>query len=84
MMILINLGPYHNFIDVGFMEKKNLQAKGFKGFGVSKTNGKLMFMYHIVERFEVGLQCCMVRENFYVYTLKEHPHIILGFIHTNY
>jgi len=92
VMILIYLGAYHNFIDEGFMEKKNLKAKGFEGFKVSNANGKLTRMDHIVERFRVRLQRYTIRENLYVYPMNGHPHIILGLqwlfelgdIHKNY
>ena len=92
VMVLIDLGASHNFIDAGFVEKKNIKAKGFEGFKVSNANGELTLVDHIVERFGVRLQSCTVRENFYVFPLKGHPHIILGVqwlfdlgdIHTNY
>jgi len=91
VMVLIDPGASHNFIDAGFVEK-NLKTKGFKGFKVSNVNGKLMLVDHIIERFVVRLQSYTVKENFYVYPLKGHPHIILGVqwlfdlsdIHTNY
>lgn len=35
-------------------------------------------MDQILEIFRVRLQSYIVRENFYVYPLKGHPHIILG------
>jgi len=74
------------------MEKKNMNTKGFKGFGVFNANKKLTFVDHIIQRFGVRLKNCTMRENFYVYPLKGHPHIILGVkwlfdlgdIHTNY
>lgn len=74
------------------MEKKNLKDKGFEGFRISNAKGKLTLVDHIIERFGIRLQSCTMRENFYVYPLKGHPHIILGVqwlfdlsdIHTNY
>jgi len=91
-MVLINLGASHNFINVGFAEKKNLKTKGFEGFKVSNANGKLTLVDHIVEIFGVRLHIYTVRENFYIYPLKVHTHIILGvqwlfdlgYTHTNY
>lgn len=92
VMILIDPRASHNFIDAGFAKRKNLKTKGFEGFMVSNTNGKLTLVDHIVERFGVRLHSCKVREDFYIYPLKGHPHIILGMqwlfelgdIHTNY
>lgn len=92
MIVLIDPGASHNFVDVGFVEKKNLKAKGFEGFKVSNAHGKLTLVDRIVERFDVRLQSCTMREDFYIYPLKGHPYIILGVqwlfdfgdIHTNY
>lgn len=92
VMMFIDLGASHNFIDDGVMEKKGLRTKDFEGFRVSNTNGKLTLVNHIVERLGVRLQSCVVCENFYLYPLKGHPHLILGVqwlfdlgdIHTNY
>lgn len=57
VMVLINLGESHNFIDASFVEKKNPNAKGFN------ANKKLMLMDHIIERYEVRLKSCTVRQN---------------------
>jgi len=73
VMVLIDPEASPNIIDEGFMEKKNLNTKGFEGFRVSNANGKLTLMDQIVERFGVRLQNCKVREKFYVYPLKGHP-----------
>jgi len=91
-MVLINFGASQNFIDEGFVEKKDINTKGFKGFKVSNANGKLTLVYQIVEVFGVRIQSYIVGEDFYIYPLKGHPHIILGVqllfefgdIHTNY
>lgn len=91
-MVLTDLGATHNFIDEGFVEKKGLKTTGFEGFRVSNANWKLMLVDQIVERFGVRFQRYTVRENFYVYPLDGHPHIIFGVqwlfesgdIHTNY
>lgn len=91
-MVLIDLGASHDFIDPRFVEKKNLKTKGFERFRVFNVNEKLTLVDHIVKRFGVRLQNCMVREDFYIYPLKGHPHIIIGVqwlfdlgdIHTNY
>lgn len=64
-MVLIDPGYSHNFIDASFAEKKNMKAKGFDGFRVSNTNGKLTLVNHIVETFGVILQSFTVREDFY-------------------
>lgn len=92
VMVLIDTVASHNFIDARFTESKNLKTKGFEGFQVSNTNGKLTLVNHIVERFGVCLESYTTREDFYLYPLKGHPHIILGvkwlfdlgYIHTNY
>lgn len=60
------------------MEKKGLRTKGFNGFRVSNANGKLILVDHLVEQFGVRLQICMFREDFYLYPLQGHPHIIMG------
>lgn len=91
-MVLIDPRSCHNFIDVDYVEKKNMKTKGFEGFKISNSNGKLTLMDHIIERFGVRLHIYTMMENFYVYPLKGHPHIILGVqwlfnlgdIHTNY
>jgi len=75
-MVLINLGVSQNFIDEDFVEKKNLKTKGFEGFIVFNANGKLTLVDHIIERFGVRLQSYTMRKKFYIYPLKEHPHII--------
>ena len=54
-MILIDPREYYNFIDEGFIEKNNMNTKGFKGFKISNANGKLTLVDHIVEKFEVRL-----------------------------
>lgn len=51
VMVLIDLGASHNFIDTGFAERKDLKIKGFEGFRVSNANGKLTLVDHLVERF---------------------------------
>lgn len=92
VMVMIDPGALHNFIDIHFAESKDLKTKGFEGFRVSNANGKLTLVDWVVERLGVKLQGCVVRENFYLYTLMGHPHIILGVqwlfelgdIHTNY
>lgn len=55
VMVFIDLGASHNFIDAIFVEKKNLKVKGFEGFRVSNANGKLILVDHIMERFRVHL-----------------------------
>lgn len=92
VMVLIDPGASHNFIDVGFVEKKGMRTEAFQGFRVSNANGELTLVDHIVERFGVRLQSCVVQEDFYLYPLKGHPYTILGVqwlfdlgdIHTNY
>jgi len=92
VMVLIDLGTSYNFVDASFVEKKRMRTKAFEGFRVSNANGELTLVDHIVEWFGVRLQSCVVREEFYLYPLKGHPHIILGVqwlfdlgdIHTNY
>ena len=49
VMVLIDPRASHNFIYKGFVEKKGLRTKGFEGFRVSNTNGKLTLVDHIVE-----------------------------------
>lgn len=71
VMLLIDPGASHNFIDASSAEK-NLKTKGFEGFKVSNANGKLTLVDHIIERFGVRLQSSTVRENFYIYPLKGH------------
>lgn len=59
---------------------------------MSNTNGKLTLVDKIVEPLEVRLQSYTMEENFYIYLLKGHSHIIMGVqwlfelgdIHTNY
>lgn len=77
-MVLIDPGASHNFIDDGFVERKGLKTQALEGFKVSNANGKLTLVNHIVERFSVRLQSCVVQEDFYLYPLKGHPHMILG------
>lgn len=78
VMVLIDPRASHNFIDEGFVEKKGLKTKWFKRFRVSNTNGKLILVDQIMERFRVILQSYIMREDFYIYPLKRHPHIIFG------
>lgn len=78
VMVFIDPRVSHNFIHVGFVERKNMKAIGVEGFRVSNANGELMLVDHIVERFGIRLLSCTVREEFYIYPLKGHPHIILG------
>lgn len=77
VMVLIDPKASYNFIDEGFREK-NLKTKGFEGFRVYNANGKLTLVDHIVKRFGLRLQSYTMRENFYVYPFKGHPHNILG------
>lgn len=92
IMVLINLGVSHNFINIRFVDSKGLKVKAFKGFKFFNTNGKLTLVNHIVDIFGVYLQIYMVKEDFYIYPLKGCPYIILrvqrlfylGDIHTNY
>jgi len=92
VMVLIDFGASNNFINIIFMEQKNIKTKACEGFQVSNANGKLTLVDYIIERFGVRLQSYVVREDFYIYLLKGHPHIILevqwlfdiGDIHTNY
>lgn len=55
VMVLIDPGASHNFIDEGFAKKKGLRTKGFEGFKVFNANRKLTLVDQIVERFEVRL-----------------------------
>jgi len=32
IMVMIDLGASHNFIDINFAERKDLKTKGFEGF----------------------------------------------------
>lgn len=92
VMVMIDLGGSHNFIDINFMERKELKKKRFEGFRISNANGKLTLVNRIMENLGVRLQGYVVRENLYIYPLKGYPHIILevqwlfelGVIHTNY
>lgn len=51
VMVLIDLGATHNFIDEVFVRKKGLKTKEFEGFRVTNANGKLMLVDKIVEKF---------------------------------
>lgn len=92
IMVMIDPRASHSFIDINFVEKKDLRIKGFEHFQVSNANDKLTLVDQIMERLGVKLQGCVVRENFYLYPLMGHLHIILGVqwlfelgdIHTNY
>lgn len=55
MLVLIDLGIFHNFIDDSFMEYKGLNTKNFEGFQFSNANGKLTLVDRIMEQFGVWL-----------------------------
>lgn len=76
-MVMIYLGASHNFINIKFSKRNYLKTKGFECFQVSNANGKLTLVDRIIERLGFKLQGYMVREKFYLYTLKGNPHIIL-------
>jgi len=78
MMVLMDPRASHNFINAGFTDKKNIKKKGFEGSKVSNTSQKLILVDQIMKRFGERLQSCKMKEEFYIYHLKEHPHIILG------
>lgn len=61
VLVLIDLGASHNFINDGFVKRKGLKTKDFEGFRVSNANEKLTLVDRIVERFGVRLQSCVVR-----------------------
>lgn len=78
VIVLIDLGSMHNFIDEEFVRKKGLKTKEFEGFRMTNANGKLTLVDQIVEKFSVRLQDYVAREDFYVYPLDGIPHLILG------
>lgn len=92
VMVLIDPDATHNCIDKNFVSKKGIKTKSFEGFRVSNANGKLTLVDQVVEKFGVRLHNYTARENFCVYPLDGHPHMILGVqwlfelgdIHTNY
>lgn len=55
VLVLIDPGASHNFIDDGFVEHKGLRTKDFERFKVSNANGKLTLVNRIVEQFVVHL-----------------------------
>jgi len=52
---MIDLGESHNFIEIKFVERKDLKTKGFEGFQVSNANGKLILVDQIMERLGINL-----------------------------
>lgn len=49
VIVMIDPGASHNFIDINFIERKELKTKGFEGFRVSNANGKLTLVDQVVE-----------------------------------
>lgn len=67
-MVMIDMGASYNFININFIEKKDLKIKGFKDFRVSNVNGKLILVDQIMERLGVTLQVYVVRDTHSWYT----------------
>ena len=55
VMVMIDSRASHNFIDINFIERKDMNTKDFEGFQVSNANGKLTLVDQIIERLGVKL-----------------------------
>lgn len=76
--MLIDLRATHNFIDEGFVSKKELNTEGFEGFQVTNVNEKIILYEKTMKKFGVKIQDYVTSEDLYVYPLDGFPNLILG------
>ena len=55
VLVLIDNGATHNFIDEGFVKEKGFKTKEFQGFEVVIGNEKPTLIHKMVEKIKVNL-----------------------------
>lgn len=76
--MLIDDGATHNFIDEGYVAKKNLSVVDFEGFRVVNANGQLSLCDKMVKQLGIRVQDHIVRDDFYVFPMGGLPYMVLG------
>lgn len=78
MIVLINGGATHNFIDEGFVVKKKLKTNSFVGFNVAIGSGNVLPCKRVVPQLKVELDNYTAVNDFYVFPMGSVPHMVLG------
>ncbi|XP_059064617.1 uncharacterized protein LOC131856731 [Cryptomeria japonica] len=77
IIVLLNSGATHNFIDEGFAIKRGLKAEDFEGFNVTVADGFTMPCTRVVKQLKMTLGDYELCDDFYVVAIGETD-IVLG------
>lgn len=78
VMVLIDGGVTHNFIDEEFMRKKGFKTQEFPGFEGVFGNRSTTSSNRMVENVKVKFGEYVVTSDFYILPLGGLPHLVLG------
>lgn len=69
VVVLIEGGASHNFIDETFVTEKKLIVESFAGFGVKQANGQISICTQVCRQVEVRFGNHAIVEDFYVFPM---------------
>jgi len=78
IVVLIDGGTTHNFIDESFVDNKRIKNEPFAGFNVATSKGDISPCTKLVKQFKVSLDNYEVIDDFYVFPKGGIPHVVLG------
>ena len=71
IIVLIDGGATHNFVDEEFVAKKKFKTVSFAGFRVFNANGGITFCEKIVQQLKISFEDYAAMDDFYVYPMGE-------------
>lgn len=71
MIVLIDSGATHNFINTGLVMKSALKAKEFEGFNVTIVDGSIIPSNRVIKQINIALRDHKVCYDFYVIGLRD-------------
>ncbi|KAH9292247.1 hypothetical protein KI387_042564, partial [Taxus chinensis] len=77
VMVLIDSGATHNFIDASLVERQGLQTKDFEGFNIVVANGEYMRCTRRVPQLSITMGNYTVTDDFHIVGMGV-THIVLG------
>lgn len=77
VLVLIDEGDNHNFINERLSIIKNMKMEPFLDFDMIIKNGNIMPCKKYVPEMKVSLKYYTIKDDFFIFPLGDSPHVIL-------